>query len=113
MSKNIKEVFGTDKPIIGMLHLKGDSDKEILETVRKELETLLENGADCVLVENYFGSAQQAEMALKYVSETYPDICYGINLLHDDALGFKLAEKYRAKFIQLDSVSGHLKSGRR
>lgn len=108
MSKNIKEVFGTDKPIIGMLHLKGDSDKEILETVRKELETLLENGADCVLVENYFGSAQQAEMALKYVSETYPDICYGINLLHDDALGFKLAEKYRAKFIQLDSVSGHL-----
>ena len=30
MSKNIKEIFGTEKPIIGMLHLKGESDKEIL-----------------------------------------------------------------------------------
>ncbi|RGT73391.1 hypothetical protein DWX08_06870 [Ruminococcus sp. AF18-22] len=108
MSKDIKETFGTEKPIIGMLHLKGDSDKEILDTADKELKLLLENGADCVLVENYFGTVQQAEMVLKYVSETYPDICYGINLLHDDALGFELAEKYHAKFIQLDSVSGHL-----
>ncbi len=108
MSKNIKEIFGTEKPIIGMLHLKGESDKEILDITEKELKILLENGVDCVLVENYFGSPQQAEMVLKYVSETYPDICYGINLLHDDALGFQLAEKYRAKFIQLDSVAGHL-----
>ena len=47
-------------------------------------------------------------MVLKYVSETYPDICYGINLLHDDALGLNWQKKYHAKFIQLDSVSGHL-----
>lgn len=108
MNKKIEKIFGTQKPIIGMLHLKGDNDKEIIDIADKELHLLLENGADGVLVENYFGNSRQAEMVLKYVSETYPDICYGINLLHDDELGFELAGKYHAKFIQLDSVSGHL-----
>lgn len=108
MGNRIKEVFGTEKPIIGMLHLKGETDSEIISLADKEIKILLENHADCVLVENYFGTPDQAEMVLEYVSKTYPDICYGINLLHNDQLGFELAKKYRAKFIQLDSVSGHL-----
>ncbi|MDO4470815.1 MAG: BtpA/SgcQ family protein, partial [Bacillota bacterium] len=108
MKKDIKEIFGTNKPIIGMLHLKGESDSEIISIADKELNILLENKVDGVLVENYFGSPNQAELVLKYVSETYPDICYGINLLHDDDMAFELAQKYHAKFIQLDSVSGHL-----
>lgn len=108
MKNNIIEIFGTYKPIIGMLHLKGENDKEILEQVDKELHLMLDNRVDGVLVENYFGSPFQAEQVLKYISEKYPDICYGINLLHDDVLAFELAEKYHAKFIQLDSVAGHL-----
>lgn len=108
MKKNIADTFGTYKPIIGMLHLKGESDHEILMQVDKEINLMLDNKVDCVLVENYFGTPEQAEMVLKYISEKYPDICYGINLLHDDALAFELAGKYNAKFIQLDSVSGHL-----
>ena len=108
MRNKIAEIFGTDKPIIGMLHLKGETDSAILEQVEKELQLMLENKVDCVLVENYFGSPKQAEQILRYISEKYPDICYGINLLHDDALAFELAEKYHAKFIQLDSVAGHL-----
>lgn len=108
MNKQIRTVFGTDKPIIGMLHLKGSTDQEILEIAEKEMEILLSGQADGVLVENYFGSPQQAEMVLRFISEKYPDICYGINLLHDDVMGFELAQKYHAKFIQLDSVAGHL-----
>lgn len=108
MKNHIAEIFGTHKPIIGMLHLKGENDKEILERVDTELHLMLDNKVDCVLVENYFGTPLQAEQALKYISKKYPDICYGINLLHDDALAFELALKYHAKFIQLDSVAGHL-----
>lgn len=108
MNRQIKTVFGTDKPIIGMLHLKGSTDQEIIEILEREIDVFLTNRVDGVLVENYFGDPRQAEMALKHVSEKYPDICYGINLLHDDALGFELAQKYHAKFIQLDSVAGHL-----
>lgn len=108
MKNKIAEIFKTRKPIIGMLHLKGEDDGKILERMDKELHLMLDNKVDCVLVENYFGTPLQAEQALKYISEKYPDICYGINLLHDDAMAFELAEKYHAKFIQLDSVAGHL-----
>lgn len=110
MKNKIAEIFGTLKPIIGMLHLKGENDSTILEQVDRELELMLDNKVDGVLVENYYGSPKQAEQVLKYISEKYPDICYGINLLHDDALAFELAEKYHAKFIQLDSVAGHLEA---
>lgn len=108
MKNKITDIFKTRKPIIGMLHLKGEDDGKILEQMDRELHLMLDNKVDCVLVENYFGTPLQAEQALKYISEKYPDICYGINLLHDDALAFELAEKYHAKFIQLDSVAGHL-----
>lgn len=43
------------KPIIAMLHLKGNSDVEIMERMIKETEIYYRNGVDAVLVENYFG----------------------------------------------------------
>lgn len=107
----IKEIFGSEKPIIGMLHLKGSSDEEVMENARYEMKLLLENKVDAVLVENYFGSPAQVEMLLKYLKENYGKIHYGVNLLHNDELAFELAEKYDAKFIQLDSVAGHLEIG--
>lgn len=44
------------KPIIAMLHLKGNSDEEIMERMMKETEIYYRNGIDAVLVENYFGN---------------------------------------------------------
>ena len=44
------------KPIIAMLHLKGNSDEEIIERMIKETEIYYRNGIDAVLVENYFGN---------------------------------------------------------
>ena len=69
---------------------------------------LSQNGVDAVVVENYFGKPRHVEMVLKYIKENRKDIIYGVNLLHDDNLGFQLAKRYDAKFIQLDSVAGHL-----
>jgi len=102
------DLFNNSKPILGMLHLKGDSDEEVFQIALKELDFICSNGVDAVVVENYFGNAHHVEMMLKYLKENRKDIIYGVNLLDDDELGFQLAKKYAAKFIQLDSVAGHL-----
>ena len=104
----VKKVFAVDRPIIGMIHLKGGGRTEVLETAKKEVHSLLANGVDAVLIENYFGSTDDVAAVLHYLKNETSDIIYGVNVLDDDALGFEFAKKYCAAFIQLDSVSGHL-----
>lgn len=96
------------KPIIAMIHLNGDSDREIMAKMVKETEIYYRNGVDAVLVENYFGSIENCEMALDWLHKNLPDKLYGVNILGDYRKGFELAEKYNADFLQIDSVCGHL-----
>lgn len=98
----------SSKPIIAMLHLRGSSDEDVLERVIEETEIYYRNGVDAVLVEDYFGSIEQCEQALKYLSENMPDKLYGVNILSDYKKAFDLAQKYKADFVQIDSVCGHL-----
>jgi predicted TIM-barrel enzyme len=42
------------------------------------------------------------------VAKNHGDITYGINLLDDDELNFKLARDYSCAFMQIDSVCGHV-----
>ena len=97
------------KPIIAMLHLKGDSDEEIMERMIKEAEIYYRNGIDAVMVENYFGDTENCVQALEYLRQNMPDKLYGVNILGDYKTAFELAEKYGADFVQIDSVCGHLK----
>lgn len=96
------------KPIIAMLHLKGNSDEEIMERMKKETEIYYRNGVDAVLVENYFGDTRNCVQALDYLYKNMPDKLYGVNILGDYRTAFELAEKYSADFVQIDSVCGHL-----
>lgn len=105
--KAIKEIFGVDKPIIGMLHLSGFGRDEVMEIARREIDIMYRNGVNAVLVENYFGDETDVENALKYLHEVYPDKVYGVNILGDPDVAFDLARKYGAKFVQIDSVCGH------
>ena len=105
--KTLKEVFGVDKPIIGMLHLSGFGRDEVMEIARREVEIMYRNGVNAVLVENYFGDDVDVENALKYLQDNYPDKVYGVNILGDPDVAFDLARKYGAKFVQIDSVCGH------
>jgi len=102
------ELFKTVKPILGMIHLKGDNGEEKLSIAKREIDQLIENGIDAVIIENYFGSPEDVEEVLKYIFKERKDIIYGINILDNDQKGFELAIKYDAKFIQIDSVAGHL-----
>ena len=104
----LKEVFGVEKPIIGMLHLSGYGREQVLENARREIEIMYRNGVNAVLVENYFGDRVDVENALKYLQATHPDKVYGVNMLGFPEMAFEMARKYGAKFVQMDSVCGHL-----
>lgn len=106
--RTLKEVFDVDKPIIGMLHLSGYGRDRILENAKREIESMYRNGVNAVLVENYFGDRVDVENALKYLQENYADKVYGVNMLGFPERAFDLARKYGAKFVQMDSVCGHL-----
>lgn len=109
MKPNFLEIFKNKKPIFGMLHLKGTTDEEVLERAKREIDIYRENGVDAVIVENYFGNYYQMEMVLDYFDHADFDIIYGVNCLNLDAMGFDLAKRYHAAFVQLDSVAGHMK----
>ena len=102
------DIFPSVQPVIGMLHLKGDHKLSMMERAKRETECYLEQGVDALLVENYFGSAQDCERVLAWLEKEHPDAQYGINILGDYERAFILAKRYHAAFIQIDSVCGHL-----
>jgi len=107
-NKKIKELFGTTKPIIGMIHLKGNSGKDIFRRAIREIALLEENGIDGVMIENYFGDEYNVEEVLEYLHTIRENLVYGVNILNDYYKSYELADKYGASFIQIDSVAGHL-----
>lgn len=110
MEKNILSVFNEVKPIIGVIHCKGENDEDMLRRAKEEIRIYEENGVSGVLVETYFGTYHQVEMVLSYLQNRSPKIPYGVNCLNVDAMGFILAEKYGCDYLQIDSVGGHLKA---
>ncbi|WP_318615491.1 BtpA/SgcQ family protein [Sporosarcina sp. YIM B06819] len=107
-TKGFLSLFDVEKPIMAMIHLKGESDEEKIEIAKLEIDQLIENGIDAVIIENYFGTPEVVEEVLSYVYQERKNIVYGVNVLDDDKKAFELAVKYDVKFIQLDSVAGHL-----
>ena len=106
--KNFLDLFNNRKPIIAMLHLKGNDDGDVFDRFKKELQIYVDCGVDAVLVETYFGKYHNMCEALEYLNQTKP-IIYGVNCLNIDHMGFYLAKKYEAAFVQIDSVVGHVK----
>ncbi len=101
-------LFPRGKAIIAMLHMMGDTREDTMNRAEREIDIYYRNGVDAVLVENYFGDDQDCENALAYLKEKYPDKVYGVNILGGTPYAFWMARRYNAKFIQIDSVCGHL-----
>ncbi|RZU66586.1 hypothetical protein EV379_2948 [Microterricola gilva] len=100
--------FDSAHPVFAMLHLKGDGTAQKLEIAKREIETLWAGGVDAVIVENYYGSVDEVVLVCDYLRASAPEVVFGINVLNDDWRAFELANEYGARFIQLDSVAGHL-----
>lgn len=105
------DIFDAPKPIMAMLHLKGENAQERLERAKREIDIYVENGVDAVIVEDYFGDVGDVERALEYLSIERPDVIYGVNVLDKFEESYELARCYGAKFMQVDSVAGHLEPG--
>jgi hypothetical protein len=109
MKNDFKKIFKNDKAVIGMIHLKGDSNEDVNARMKKEIGIYVNNGIDGIVLENYYGDYDQLIDAIKYIKTLDLDIAIGVNCLNVDAMGFFLAKEYDLDFLQVDSVVGHLK----
>lgn len=110
MNRKFLDIFKNKKPVLAMLHLKGASDEDIIQRFKKEIDIFVAKDVDCIIIENYFGTYRHMEMALEYIKQLNLTIPYAVNCLNVDPMGFELASKYSASFVQLDSVVGHVKA---
>lgn len=106
MAIQLKDIF-PNKPIIGMIHTNSNLEMSVLDIARREIDIYMKYGI-YPLVENYFGSEDDCEEVLEWLHAVYPDAIYGVNILGNYHWAFELARKYGAKFIQIDSVCGHM-----
>lgn len=109
LERKFLDLFANKKPILAMLHLKGENDEDVMNRLKREIEIYVQGGVDAIIVENYFGKYDQLEKALAYVKSLQLSIPYGVNCLNVDTMGFELAIQYQASFVQLDSVVGHVR----
>lgn len=101
-------VFPTVKPILGMLHLGGDTPADRLARAVEEAKVMAGEGCDGLVVENYFGDSDDVERVLERLTGLDLPARIGINVLRDNDRAFALARRYPVAFIQIDSVCGHL-----
>ncbi|MDR0615377.1 MAG: hypothetical protein LBG29_01085 [Synergistaceae bacterium] len=93
-----------------MLHLKGDSRDDIFGRAVREIGIMERAGVDAVVVEDYFGDKDDVRRVLEYLHREHQGgIRYGVNVLDEFALSYELAAEHGASFMQVDSVSGHLR----
>ncbi len=104
----LTETFATVKPILGMLHLAGEGSAAKLAQAEEEARIMAGEGVDALVVENYFGDADDVERVLDRLSGLRLGAKIGVNVLRDNARAFALAKQYPVAFIQVDSVAGHL-----
>ena len=115
----LKDVFGTEKPIIAMCHLQampGDPyyDKEkgmkwVVEKAKEDLEALQEGGVDAVMFSNEFSLPYLTKVRTETVAsmariigelQPYISIPYGVNCLWDPIASLDLAVAVEAKFVR-------------
>lgn len=126
MKRNeLKDMFGTSRPIMGMLHLPalpgapnhmGSMDKVITHALT-DAQTLVENGVPALIIENlgdfpYYPMTTEPEtvaamtrVALE-VRRAYPNIPLGINVLRNSwKSAIAIAHLCEAQFIRLNILT--------
>lgn len=107
MVRDFYDLFRSDKPIIGMIHLAGGSPTKKVDNALEELKIYEEEGVEGAIIEDYHGYPNDVENALKEASSAGFNLDLGVNVLRNPYSAFELADKYGAKFIQFDSVQEH------
>ncbi|MFW5996359.1 MAG: BtpA/SgcQ family protein [Halanaerobiaceae bacterium] len=125
---SLKDEFGVEKPVIGMVHLqplpgsvpyKGQGVEPVIEAALEDAEKLIEGGADAIMVENMWDvpyhvkdDMPPAEMTSQAVAayaikQEYPDIPMGINVVHNGGKNLlSIAVASGADFIRVCLLTG-------
>lgn len=127
--KSLVEIFGVEKPIIGMVHLiplpgsPGYDDygvDAIVDRAVKDAEALVQGGIDGIIVENMWdlpyyvgdrippeGVASQTVVAMEVAKAV--DVPVGINVIHNGGrVTLSIAMAVGAKFIRVCAYTGAL-----
>ena len=115
----LKEVIGTEKAIIAMLHLQAmpgdpyyDKDKGmkyVIEKAKEDLDALQEGSVDAIMFSNEFSlpyltkvNTETVAAMARVIGELMPRISipYGVNVLWDPQASLDLAAAVDAKFIR-------------
>ncbi len=94
-------------PVIGMIHLAGDSSREKVSRALEEITIYENEGVTGVIVENYHGDLSDVVSALREIYKSRPHVCVGVNILnHPFRNSFTLAHDFGFDFVQMDHVAG-------
>lgn len=97
-------LFKSRKPILGMIHLSGEDNKEIERRAFEELQIYQEEGVDGAIVEDYHGSPHNVFSVLSKASKMNLEVVLGINLLSSPDNSLLYAKSLGAKFVQFDTI---------
>ena len=97
------ELFGK-KSVIGMIHLAGDSKKEKISRALEEMSIYQEEGISGAIIEDYHGTPNDVNEALREISKQNFTIVKGVNVLRNPYSSLELADSFGANFVQFDSV---------
>lgn len=121
----LKELFGTDKPVIGVIHLLplpgspryGGELETVMLRAEQEATSLASGGAHGIIVENFFdapfvknrvdtATACALTLAVKRIAAIC-DLPIGVNVLRNDGLtAVAVAATSGAQFIRVNVLSG-------
>ncbi len=118
--EQLNQVFGTVKPIVGMLHLKplpgspiydGEGLGKVLDAALADAENLVKGGVSALQVENYSDpsyfvnkAAYETVAAMSIIGHEirgrYPEFPLGVCLLADPEASIAVAHCIKAQFIR-------------
>lgn len=100
-------LFNIKKPIIGMIHLAGNNEKEKITRALEEMAIYEEEGINGAIIEDYHGGMYNVYDTLKEVSKLNLNLVLGVNVLRNPYLGINWANALGGKFAQFDSVQSN------
>lgn len=128
--QTIKELFGTSKPIIALLHLRelpgdpgyprGEKIEHQAERARKELRALQDGGVDGILFSNEFSYPYMDELrhvttaAMGYIIGRLKEeirIPFGVHAISDPMATIELAAAVEAQFVRGVFAGGYVGEG--
>jgi len=107
--KKLEELFGVEKPIIGMIHLAHRRHDGMINLAIREMRTYEEEGVSGVIVEDYHKpvSVDDVCSVMRAIRGADFKIAVGVNILQNPGFSAAVSNSYGGKFIQYDSVQGY------